>query len=127
MDTADWEAKYSAMKDILPLFKSRKLEEQALRAESGVLDATLARVRDAEGAVLAAVRRREAASGAEGFAEAQARLEQVQRHCHCCAAASGSCSHPTPLIARAPRAQGCEDACCDACMCMYACACRRQR
>ena len=78
VDTSDWEDRYSAMKAALPRFKSRKAEEAALRAEGDVLAATLARVRDDERALAAAARRREAAAGAEGYAEAHARLEQVR-------------------------------------------------
>jgi hypothetical protein len=77
VDTSDWEAKYNALKQLLPIFKAHKADEGALRSELDVLSHTKAQLEEEESALLVTVRQWEAERGAEGFAEARLALDHV--------------------------------------------------
>lgn len=73
----EWRRKYESMKEKLPTYKKLKKELGDLEAEVFVLGHTEEVLGAQEGALKAAVRQAEAASGVRGFADVASTLEKV--------------------------------------------------
>eukprot|EP00892_Ulva_mutabilis_P001157 jgi/Ulvmu1/11041/UM007_0222.1 len=76
---AEWEAKYAAVKALVPAFKARQAEQAALQAEADTLAATLAAVEEQRATVEARLAAMERAQGRVGHAAASMRLAKASQ------------------------------------------------